>query len=298
MTEGPHSLPGARWIVLTPSVDDDAWRRAIAHAAEAAGLEAILSPLPDSSRFGEAGLVFVTDDADVALAARPAAVTAIVPEPETAPDAVALRHSLSAPADMLHASLLLARAIALAPGHRVVTAAELGVHPAMVQVFDDLAVIPPRSAAEVTRRPAVAAALRLYRDDGTIPAVAVRWSEQLFQYDEKASRAPGGAGQLDITGRPRILVYGPYLALPPGKWGIQVELAVDPSAARHELRLDWGTPTEFISTTLRCNQGGVYGVEMEHSWSLAGPAELRLLLMEGAFDGMVKFFGATLIRLG
>lgn len=290
------TLPRARWIVLTPSIDDDAWRLAIIQAAEAAGLEAFVAPVLETPRFDDPNLVVVTDDADVALAADPSAVVAILPEPETAPDAVALKHAISAPADAWHASLLLARAVGLADAHRVVAAADLAGRPDFIQVFDDLRVVPPRSKAEVSRRPAIAAAFRVYREGASVGAMDVCWAEPLFHYDEKAARRWETPGQLDITGRPRILVYGPYLALPRGRWRIRVKIALDEEAAKREFRLDWGTPVDFSSKALNFKRGGIYAVEIEHAWSHSEPAELRLLLMEGAFDGRVHFLGAMLIQ--
>lgn len=295
MTEQASRINRARWIVLTPSTDDAAWRQAITDAATTAGLRAVDARTPGSN-FGDVSCVFITEDADAALKADPSAIVAIMPEPETAPDAVAEAHGVEPPSDIWHASLMLARASALADDHAVVTAADLSRRPSRIRLFGDLEIAPPASSAEASRRVAVAAAFSLYRNGGAQSSSEAPWSERLFLYDDRAARNWAAPGQLDITGRPRILVWGPYFALPPGSWKLRIRFAADHEAGRREYRLDWGTPTDFSSTPLRLHQGGVYEAEIEHRWINSEPAELRLVLMEGVIDGRFDFLGATVSR--
>ena len=295
VTEEAFQAERARWIVLTPSADDAAWRAAIADAARAANLRFVDARTPGED-WGDPGNIFVTEDADVALGADPSAIVAIMPQPETAPDAVAEVHGVEPPSDIWHASLMLARAAALAEGYAIVTAADLARRPARIRLFGVLDISPPASTGEASRRVAVAAAFGLYRNGGAIGSEEASWSERLFLYDDKAARNWAAPGQLDITGRPRILVYGPYFALPPGAWKLRVRFATDHEAGRREYRLDWGTPTDFSSTPIRLHQGGVYEVEIEHIWGRSEPAELRLVLMEGVIDGRLDFLGAGVSR--
>lgn len=291
-TPGDAGRP--RWIVLTPSVDDAAWRGAIAEAAARAGLRSIDASGPHVD-LSDRSCVYVTDDASVALAAQGSEIVAIMPEPETAPEAVAEKYETPAPHDVMQASLLLARAAAIAPQHPIVTATDLSRRPAMLRLFGELDVKPPPSVAEVSRHPAVAAAFSVYRHGGSSGVGETPWSERLFHYDEKAARNWAAPGHLDVTGRPRILVYGPYLALPKGRWRVRARFAADDAASRHEFRLDWGTPTDFTSLPVNLSKGGVYEGELDHVWSQSEAAELRLLLMEGAFEGRLHFLGATIL---
>jgi hypothetical protein len=145
----------------------------------------------------------------------------------------------------------------------------------------------------VAFRQDLARELALFADGPPQPGLETTWSERIFQYDERAARDWEAAGKLDITGRPRILVYGPYLALPAGVWKARVRFAVDEQASKREFRIDWGAPADFKSTSVSPKEPGVYEVEMEHSWPDSAMAEIRLLVMEGAFDGRLDFLGAT-----
>lgn len=287
----------ARWIVLTPSTDDDGWRREIAHAASAAGLRAHVERTLNDIGYDDPEQVFVTEDAALALAADPSVIVAIMPEPETAPDAVAELYDLYAPHSVWHASILLARASDLAANHAIITAKDLARKPTMLRLFGDMEVIPPRSIAEASRRPAVAAAFSMYRDGHLADATSIPWSEKLFIYDERGSRNWPEWGVLDITGRPRILVWGPYVALPAGTWRAVIRFGVDADAARREFRVDWGTPSACVSEYVKPGQPGMYEVTLDWLFGEADAAEIRLILSEGSFMGTVMFQGISVQRI-
>lgn len=287
----------ARWIVLTPSADDEAWRREIAHAASAAGLRANTARVLDGAGYDDPAQVLVTDDAELALAAEPSALVAILPEPETAPDAVADAHGLHAPHTVWHASALLARATDLSSDHAIITAADLARRPKLLRLFGDMELVPPKSIAEASRRPAVAAAFSLYRDGALASATPIPWSEKLFVYDERSSRDWPQWGILDTTGRPRMLIWGPYVALPAGRWRAVVRFGVDTLAARHQFRIDWGTRTACTSEYVTPGQPGMYEIHLEWLFTAADAAEIRLILTEGSFMGTLMFQGMTVQRI-
>ncbi|MDP3403358.1 MAG: hypothetical protein Q8S03_01635 [Brevundimonas sp.] len=287
----------ARWIVLTPSADDEGWRREIAHAASAAGLKASIARALDGSGYGDPEQIFVTEDAALALAADPAAIIAILPEPETAPDAVAQVHGLPAPHSVWHASTLLARALDLARNHAIITATDLGRHPRLLRLFGDMEVVPPKSIAEASRRPAVAAAFSMYRDGGLADTMPIPWSEKLFVYDEKSARDWPEWGVLDVTGRPRMLVWGPYVALPAGIWRAVIRFSVDASAAGRQFRIDWGTRTACISEYVTPGRPGQYEIALDWAFEETDAAEIRVILTEGCFTGTLVFQGMTVQRM-
>jgi hypothetical protein len=287
----------ARWIVLTPSTDDDGWRREIAHAASAAGLRVNIERTLNDAGYDDPEQVFVTEDAALALAADPAAIVAIMPEPETAPDAVAEMYDLYAPHSVWHASILLARASDLAAKHAIITARDLARKPTMLRLFGDMEVIPPKSIAEASRRPAVTAAFSMYRDNDLAHSTPIPWSEKLFVYDERAARDWPDWGVLDVTGRPRILVWGPNVALPPGVWRGVVRFGVDDAAASRGLRIDWGTRTMCVSEHVVPGRAGLYEIALDWYFEEADAAEMRLILTEGSFMGSLMFQGMTVQRV-
>lgn len=288
----------ARWLVLTPSVDDAAWRREIERAAEAAGLQAISTrSAHDADDLGDAKVIFITEDAEVALASGAKDIAAIIPEPESAPDAVGEAFDLIAPHSVWYASTLLARAAGLADTHAIVTARDLSRRPRLLRFFGELEVTPPASAAEASRRPAISAAFNIYRNVGLSTGAPVPWSEKLFVYDDKGSRNWSDWGVLDVTGRPRMLVWGPYVALPPGTWRAVIRFGLDEAAAKHQYRIDWGTRTACVSEYVTPAKPGMYEIELDWRFVEAEAAEIRLILTEGSFMGTVIFQGMTVERV-
>lgn len=289
------------WIVLTPSADEDAWREAIHLGVEAAGLtlryaerEAPAST-DDPSRE-----VWLTSDCDVveSLGRRPAAV--LIPRPETSPEAVGAMLGIVPPQSVAHASLLVARAAAQDPRRtRIFSARALAAGRGQpIALADGLTVVPPQPRPVDAVRPAVRVALEAFTGGAPEVGQQIVWSERIFRYDQRAARGAQAIGELDVTGRPRILVYGPYLGLPPGRWRAKVRFLVDATAATKEFRLDWGTPHDFSTLPVTPPHSGVFEAELEHDIRKVDFGELRLWLMEGAFDGVLHFLGAEITFLG
>jgi hypothetical protein len=281
--------PRARWVVLTPSADDAAWRQAISKAAAIANVR-LVDPEGQSTVVDYDDVVFLTDDAAIALEAENPEIVAIMPDPESAPDAVASRYGIEPPNDGWHASLLLARAYSLRHEHAVVTASDLSYPLRSLRLFGILEVIPPESTAEASRRRALATALEIYRRRGNTDSM-IAWSERLFIFDDKGVSAQEEWGLLDVTGRPRILVWGPYIALPKGLWQAVIRFAVDADAARHTYRLDWGTQTECVSTYVTPSRPGVYEASLDWRFVEAALSEIRIILTEGSIGGSLMFQG-------
>lgn len=122
----------------------------------------------------------------------------------------------------------------------------------------------------------------------------VSWDASLFTYDKKIVRLSAPAAELDTTGRARILVYGPYLHMPRGLWKARVRFGVDQPASQRTFRVDWGSVTEFASLNFCPHVQGVYELDLEHFWDDTSPCEVRFILMEASFDGILSFLGATI----
>jgi hypothetical protein len=303
MTSADRSQSPAlpHWIVLTPSADDAAWRDALRRGVEAFGCV-----LRDGDREAPASTddptreVWLTSDLSVAESLGRQPIAALVPRPETSPEAVTEALGLFPPHSMAHASLLIARAVSQDPRRcRIVTDREIrAARGAPIQLVEGLSVTPPEPAVVDAVRPAVRVALEAFSGGAPAPGDSIIWSERIFRYDQRASRTAQQLGELDITGRPRILVYGPYMGMPQGRWRARVKFLVDAPAAAKELRIDWGSPHDFTSLQISTPHAGVYEAELEHDWPAVDLAEIRLWLMEGAFDGVLHFLGATITNAG
>lgn len=284
------------WLILTPSVDHRGWLEAARTAANRAGWLLIPEQEAGTLDDGHSRLI-VTDDAKLALAAGARRIAAIVAEPESAPSAVEELHGLAVPESNWRASELLARALSLAPDHRVVTAAELAAKPREIVLFDALTLTPPLSRAEFSKDPMLTAAFKLYRDVASEQSDTIQWAEPLFSYCPKGSRDAASQGMLDITGRPRMLVHGPYLSMPTGLWRARIRFGVDQDAAKHQYRLDWGTRTATVSEYVTPANAGLYELTLDFDWTDVDVAEIRLILMEGSFTGALLFQGVTVTRI-
>ena len=291
----PHTADAA-WLILTPSVDSKGWWDAIRAAASEAKWT-VISDLGAPHMDEGSQRLIVTDDAHQALAAGASRIAAIVAEPESAPDAVAEQHDTAFQDSRLQASLLLARALSLGPDHRVVTAAELAARPAEILLFEALKLTPPISRAEFSKDPTTTAAFALYRNLPAERAVEVQWLEPLFSYCPKASQNWSSMAVMDITGRPRMMVHGPYLSMPVGRWQACIRFGVDQDAAKHQLRLDWGTRTETVSEYVTPGKAGIYELNLEFDWTYVEVSEVRLILTEGSFMGTLFFYGVTITKI-
>ena len=98
---------------------------------------------------------------------------------------------------------------------------------------------------------------------------------------------------LDVTGRSRYLVYGPYHELSAGLWRATAKIHLCPDAARCRFSLEFGAEPDFSSVDLPFGKVGPLEIEVEHMFREAGQGQIRLFLMRAAFHGEVRFLGAT-----
>ena len=106
-----------------------------------------------------------------------------------------------------------------------------------------------------------------------------------------------GPDVIDITGRPRFLVFGPYVELESGVWRATVFLQLCPDAARGRLALQFGAEPDYTTVDLPSNTTGSMSVEAVHRMARPGFAQVRLWLKMAAFHGDVRFFGAVVERV-
>lgn len=103
---------------------------------------------------------------------------------------------------------------------------------------------------------------------------------------------------VDVTGRSRHLIYGPYLPLAAGRWRATAFLDLCADAAKRMLAVELGVYPHFTAVDLRRGVAGRHVVTIEHMMVGEGLAELRLWLKKPAFHGQVRFHGAVLARVG
>src|SRR5579871_6987322 len=89
----------------------------------------------------------------------------------------------------------------------------------------------------------------------------VWWGRGIFLSDEDVT---GGVCPpvIDVTGRARILVYGPCRQLAPGVWRATVLLHLSPDAAHRRIGLQFGADPDFASAEVPLGVDGDHRVEL------------------------------------
>jgi hypothetical protein len=285
----------ARWVILTPSQTEPEWRQRVTDAVAAAGL----TPVPWTAELGPKVLrdpkaVVLADSVAAARehSSLPAAV--VFTDPESSVAGVGQRHQPAFPEAFWLASLILAEGAAL-PASVPVLSGAAPENMAGVEVLPGVRVTPPPVPVRPRGPRHAATALRLYLDGRPAIGATATVSPTLFLYDARG-RVAQTPGAVEITGRARTLLYGPYLALPPGSWTVKVAFAVDDDAAGHPYRFEWGTGDVFERVDFTPETAGVFAVEVSRDWDRPAPAEARVILMRSAFAGTFRLIEMTVTR--
>lgn len=284
----------ASWVVVPPFRHDAAWRAAVVEAAEAAGRRVYdLDSAPEVAPTDDADAVLLTSDAYLPVRAEaPAETVAVLMtgpgirlDPDEDPDVLPQHiHDLS---DMIGR-------IAILPPERIFRRRDFVA--GAVEIIPGLTLTPPAAVSEPPLSPrlqAVTDAVALL--DPIHPQAT--WAPDLFNYDSR-SVAGDARGHLDLTGRPRVLLFGPYIVLPAGRWRATYRLTFDERGSRHRFRVDWGSVEDLLFEEFVPGRAGVFEITQEYTWSAPAPAEIRIILLEGVFDGRVTFGGAEISRVG
>lgn len=285
------TLVTASWVVVPPFRHDLAWRAAVVRAAEAAGRHVYdIDATPEVAPVGDPDAVLLTSDAFRPLqAGAPAeAVAGLMIEPSIRinPD----EDPESLPQDIRLLTDLMGRMAALPP-ERIFRQRDF--ISGAVEILPKLTLSPPpavHAPALSPRHQALTNAVALL-DPASPEAI---WAPELFNYN---SRMGAGGGELDITGRPRCLLAGPYIVLPAGRWRATYKLKFDQRGSRARFRVDWGGVEDFLSEEFVPGRAGVFEIIQEYTWLTPSPAEVRVILLEGMFDGQMVFSGAEISRV-
>jgi hypothetical protein len=91
---------------------------------------------------------------------------------------------------------------------------------------------------------------------------------------------------IELTGPARVLVYGPYCHLPPGRWAARATLAFSQSCRGAPFALEVLSTKELGRVRFRVPQAGLFEVACSaYVPSSAEPLEMRLVTERGAIDG-------------
>jgi hypothetical protein len=140
-------------------------------------------------------------------------------------------------------------------------------------------------------------ALSPYLPDAADPhAVALYWPADLFLQGDRPGESAAGA--IDITGRARCLLHGPYILLPSGNWSLALIVGFSREAADNEFLVEVATDSQLASARLRPHQESQLTAQLSFTIddSSDHPIAIRLSTQRAAFDGLVRLRGASLLR--
>ena len=282
MTSATH-----KWIVLPPSLEREAWRQAILDEAGRVGVEVL--DWSEDLRPPQTEALILTTDVNIARTAGVADddITAIALPPYIDLDGCMSDGDVHARVNSVSEKILGA--------HDFARRRNGG--------FDGLPIIsalPQFSAASlkpIASRPLMDREIALQKAAEVFLGGEAKWPVGLFSYDRRNAETAPRSGHLDVTGRPRFLVTGPYLWMPAGTWRAVVTLSFDADVSHRKFRVDWGGVETFASQEFHPGHSGIFEITLEHHWDTAAAAELRVLVLEGVFHGAMGFRGATVSRV-
>ncbi len=124
------------------------------------------------------------------------------------------------------------------------------------------------------------------------------WSPQLFFMGDSPNEAPTQA--IDITGRARCLLYGPFITIPPGHWSVHVTLASSKASGGTAFVVEAfaGSPLGHVVIHAPA-AGGVFDAHLtftiESSDASADhPFQVRIFNERAVFDGRLGLGKVTL----
>jgi hypothetical protein len=115
------------------------------------------------------------------------------------------------------------------------------------------------------------------------------WEAELFfiNHDPPTPTPVAAAGLVDITGRVRFLVYGPYINLPPGSWSATVVLGFSPEAAGMSFMVEAFAGRQLCCTRVEPSVEQIIEADLHFviDNSVDQPLQIRIVNERAAFDG-------------
>jgi hypothetical protein len=118
------------------------------------------------------------------------------------------------------------------------------------------------------------------------------WAPKLFIVGDTHQRLNG---PIDITGRGRCLIYGPYIRLPPGRWTADVAVACAELGGDKDFTVDVATTVKLYEVSISVvDQGGVHtSLPFVLDPANESAVEVRVSINQAAFEGRLALDAVT-----
>lgn len=276
-------------ILFAPSLREGPWRQAITAAAQAKGLSVGVWG-------GEPADVVLVDhlEPDQLDGLTPSEWVVLGDAPEAGLTAYGDAYQEFPPA--AHAWMAASKRLAMAATLVERGAPVLGM-PAMALGLPRLGLVSqtitgiPEDNAGPT-----APVLAMYQRLPPLMGARAVWSADRFNYPLRDDPL-GGTPRMDLTGRARTLMFGPYVWLPPGAWRATLKIMVDPEGGEVPLWFDWGCGEDVATVREMIDQAGFYSLTLDQVWTRPGAAQLRIVLSQAVFQGRMEVLDCQIERI-
>jgi len=141
------------------------------------------------------------------------------------------------------------------------------------------------------------APLAIYANGKLDPGVQIPWDWSVFSFNT-TPRSQAVPPEIDLTGRSRVLFYGPRFNMPAGEWSVRLKFWLDPEGSVSQLRFEWGARDDFETLDLQLDNVGYYEVQLSKRLDRVGALELRAWVTTGHFAGAMRVADASLVYNG
>lgn len=129
-----------------------------------------------------------------------------------------------------------------------------------------------------------------------VEKIELVWPREVFLDAD----APGQTlpATVEVAGRARILVYGPYLPLPTGVWHATAYLGFSPDIGKLPFIIEADTGQNISRGFFEVERGGFFSLELEFRVAdPMHPVEFRLISQDSALEGQLSLIEITLKQL-
>ncbi|QND50597.1 hypothetical protein HB779_01045 (plasmid) [Phyllobacterium sp. 628] len=130
-----------------------------------------------------------------------------------------------------------------------------------------------------------------YMKTGQKPSLT--WPHESFLLADKAGAT--AAGEIDLVGRARCLVYGPYFHLPAGEWNARFALGINQNIYGQIFTIEIHNSELLSKIRVRPSGTGSFAAEAAfHIERPKEPIEIRLFTDTGSIEGSIAYWSAEL----
>lgn len=129
--------------------------------------------------------------------------------------------------------------------------------------------------------------------DSSAPPASEVWERARFRWGDEPDRVCPAT--IDVTGPARVLLFGPYVPLPPGLWRAEIAFDLCEQGARRTYLVEFGAGADLSRQWSSRLRPGRNTICVEHNFEASAIAEIRLWVARAAFHGGLRFLGATVL---